>query len=66
MKQGRSIPGEKHDGNPTRRRYDGTDFLYDFMEAPVERGLLARWRAKLFNHMGGPEAVLTLRYLPEP
>jgi hypothetical protein len=58
---------EEHDGNRTRRRYDRVAFLYDFMEAPVERALFAPWRAELLKHMGGTEAlILTLHHLPEP
>ncbi len=48
---------EKHDGNPTRRRYDRVAFLYDFMELPMERALFAPWRAKLLNGIVGTQAL---------
>ena len=48
---------EKHDRNPTRRRYDRIAFLYDFMELPMERALFARWRAQLLNRIVGTQAL---------
>lgn len=48
---------QKHDGNPTRRRYDRVAFLYDFMELPIERALFSPLRAKLLNRIAGTKAL---------
>ena len=40
-----------------RRRYDRNAFLYDVMEAPLERFRFAAWRRRLHNRIKGPNAL---------
>lgn len=37
----------------TRKRYDRLAFIYDFLEAPMERFLFASWRARLRDRIVG-------------
>ena len=41
----------------TRKRYNRMAFLYDFMEAPMERLRFASWRQKLTGRIAGPTAL---------
>jgi ubiquinone/menaquinone biosynthesis C-methylase UbiE len=41
----------------TRKRYDRLAFLYDLMEAPIERLRFASWRQKLTSRIAGPTAL---------
>jgi ubiquinone/menaquinone biosynthesis C-methylase UbiE len=38
--------------NLTRKRYDRLAFLYDFLEAPLERFRFSTWRSRLRNRIG--------------
>jgi ubiquinone/menaquinone biosynthesis C-methylase UbiE len=40
-----------------RRRYDRIAFIYDFMEAPVERMRFSSWRQRLATRIVGPKAL---------
>jgi len=41
----------------TRKRYNRMAFLYDFMEAPIERLRFASWRQRLTGRIVGPSAL---------
>jgi len=41
----------------TRKRYNRMAFLYDFMEAPIERLRLAAWRSRLRERITGSKAL---------
>ena len=41
----------------TRNRYNRMAFLYDFMEAPIERLRFASWRQRLTGRIVGPTAL---------
>ena len=41
----------------TRKRYNRMAFLYDFMEAPIERLRFASWRQRLTGRIVGPTAL---------
>ncbi len=41
----------------TRKRYNRMAFLYDFMEAPIERLRFASWRQRLTGRVVGPTAL---------
>ena len=41
----------------TRKRYNRIAFLFDFMEAPMERFRFASWRRKLANRIAGSKAL---------
>ena len=40
--------------SPTRRRYERLAPFYDFLEAPMERMALDRWRRRLLHNVKGP------------
>ena len=50
---------QKAESSPdlTRKRYNRIAFLYDFMEAPMERLRFASWRRKLMGRIAGPTAL---------
>jgi ubiquinone/menaquinone biosynthesis C-methylase UbiE len=48
---------KKHDARLTRRRYNRVAFLYDFLEAPLERFRFAIWRPRLTERIVGPKAL---------
>ena len=50
---------QKAESSPdlTRKRYNRIAFLYDLMEAPMERLRFASWRRKLMGHIAGPTAL---------
>ena len=41
----------------TRKRYNRMAFIYDFMEAPIERLRFASWRQRLTGRIVGPTAL---------
>jgi ubiquinone/menaquinone biosynthesis C-methylase UbiE len=58
--------------NRTRKRYNRVAFLYDFIEAPVERMRFSAWRKKLQSRIKGERALevgvgtgKNLAYYPE-
>lgn len=58
--------------NRTRSRYDRIAFIYDFLEAPLERFRFAIWRPRLCERIAGPKALevgvgtgKNLSYYPE-
>jgi ubiquinone/menaquinone biosynthesis C-methylase UbiE len=50
---------QKEESSPdlTRKRYNRIAFLYDLMEAPMERLRFASWRQKLTGRIAGPTAL---------
>jgi ubiquinone/menaquinone biosynthesis C-methylase UbiE len=50
---------QKAESSPdlTRKRYNRIAFLYDLMEAPMERLRFASWRRKLMGRIAGPTAL---------
>ena len=50
---------QKAESSPdlTRKRYNRIAFLYDLMEAPMERLRFASWRRKLMDRIAGPTAL---------
>ena len=50
---------QKTESSPdlTRKRYNRIAFLYDLMEAPMERLRFASWRQKLMGRIAGPTAL---------
>lgn len=50
---------QKAESSPdlTRKRYNRIAFLYDLMEAPMERLRFASWRQKLMGRIAGPTAL---------
>ena len=50
---------QKTESSPdlTRKRYNRIAFLYDLMEAPMERLRFASWRRKLMGRIAGPTAL---------
>jgi ubiquinone/menaquinone biosynthesis C-methylase UbiE len=50
---------QKKESSPdlTRKRYNRIAFLYDLMEAPMERLRFASWRQKLMGRIAGPTAL---------
>jgi ubiquinone/menaquinone biosynthesis C-methylase UbiE len=49
--------GKFHSDNRTRRRYDRVAFLYDLMEAPMERMRFSTWRKRLQTGIKGERAL---------
>jgi ubiquinone/menaquinone biosynthesis C-methylase UbiE len=45
------------DTKRTRRRYDRIAFMYDIMEAPLERRRFSIWRSRLREHITGDRAL---------
>ena len=50
---------QKTESSPdlTRKRYNRIAFLYDLMEAPMERLRFSSWRQKLMGRIAGPAAL---------
>ena len=50
---------QKAESSPdlTRKRYNRIAFLYDLMEAPMERLRFSSWRQKLMGRIAGPTAL---------
>ena len=44
-------------GDLARKRYNRLAFLYDIMEAPIERLRFASWRQRLIGFIAGPTAL---------
>ena len=51
------MPKAESSPDLTRKRYNRIAFLYDLMEAPMERLRFALWRQKLTGRIAGPEAL---------
>lgn len=51
------VPIEKSATKLTRKRYDRLAFLYDLLEAPMERSRFAFWRARLRERIRGDHAL---------
>ena len=45
------------DTNSTRKRYDRMAFVYDLMEAPIERLKFSGWRSRLRQRISGERAL---------
>ena len=51
------MPKAKFSPDFTRKRYNRIAFLYDLMEAPMERLRFTSWRQKLTGRIAGPTAL---------
>jgi ubiquinone/menaquinone biosynthesis C-methylase UbiE len=55
----RQLSMQKAESSPdlTRKRYNRIAFLYDLMEASMERFRFASWRQRLMDRIAGPKAL---------